>query len=175
MTTTGGAPAFDTPDVPSTNLNVEVTLAEMLDFGRTYEHFIDVLIDKVMHVAYPGFDTLTGDDEIDAAVEGTEILIHYYHLVGAARPNVAIFGVNCTVILPDGVEPTPEPEIPEPTSTEKVDVVVHVSAVDAWEAWRVTVPADATKEWIEANWEQDDSKDMKDAGATSYTVTSVSR
>ena len=64
---------------------VSVRLDEMLEYGKTYEHFTDLLVDKVT----PDYDPETEDP--------AEIQLHEYDMVGCDTPNVAIFKVVYTI------------------------------------------------------------------------------
>lgn len=67
------------------------------------------------------------------------------------------------------------PPIPEPTSTDTISVEVTLEATGAWEVWDVTVPADATDEWILANFGSIEDKQFAESGNTSFIATQVER
>lgn len=77
--------------------DVEVELHELLDWGRQYEGFCDLLRDKVSDFVESGgaeealaaLDEHARDDEIV-----TLILTDEYRITGNPRPNVVMFSVT---------------------------------------------------------------------------------
>jgi len=75
--------------------DVEVELHEILNFGQTYEYFVDLLRDKVIEAVEGGNDP--GDLDLDDPDYGTTIYTTDYAMTSVPHPNVVMFSVSWEV------------------------------------------------------------------------------
>lgn len=83
-----------TDDAVAYKLDIEITLPEMLEFGRAYEHFVDLLAEKTFDAVQAGKQSEVAPDTI----EPDEVLIvGEYSITGYVSPNVVTLSLGWVV------------------------------------------------------------------------------